>query len=267
MTATDSRTTCPICGAGAKGPFCAECGAVLNTSGCTGCGRPVAAGAKFCHHCGTPAGATRAPAPATGKIMLWAVPGLAVLALVAFLIGQRVARGSSGSGTDDRAPLADSPMGPGVSGAGAESGGVPDINSMTPEERANRLFDRVMRYSEEGKPDSARFFAPMAKEAYEMLGPLDAHKRYDIGMIDVVSGDDASARAQADAILKQNPNHLLGLILAARSAGLRKDGAAQANFERRLRSVAATERAKALPEYLDHKPDIDNALKAGSKVP
>ena len=155
-------------------------------------------------------------------------------------------------------------MGPSALG---ESSGSTDISSMAPEERANRLFDRVMRYSEEGKQDSARIFAPMAKEAYEMLGTLDAHRRYDIGMISVVSGDHAAARAQADTILKDNPNHLLGLILAARSAGLRDDSAALATFEKRLRAVEPAERAKALPEYLDHKPDIDNALKAGSRVP
>ena len=54
---------------------------------------------------------------------------------------------------------------------------APDISSMSPDERASRLFDRVMRYGEQGKIDSLKIFAPMAIEAYDMLGPPDAHDR------------------------------------------------------------------------------------------
>ena len=67
---------------------------------------------------------------------------------------------------------------------------------MSPEERASRLFDRVMRYGEQGKTDSLKFFAPMAIQAYEMIGPLDSHARYDMGMIGIVSGDVQLARAR-----------------------------------------------------------------------
>ncbi|HVT37895.1 MAG TPA: hypothetical protein VHE78_02510 [Gemmatimonadaceae bacterium] len=132
---------------------------------------------------------------------------------------------------------------------------------MSPEERATRLFDRVMRYGAEGKPDSARVFAPMAIQAYEMLGAPDVHNRYDIGMIAVVSGDTAIARAQTDTILGQNPTHLLGLVLGIKSASLRNDPAARVAFQKRLVAAAAAERAKQLKEYADHKPDIDAALK------
>jgi hypothetical protein len=132
---------------------------------------------------------------------------------------------------------------------------------MSPEERANRLFDRIMSYSERGKPDSARFFAPMAIQAYEMLGTQDSHSRYDIGMIGLVTGDAALARAEADTILAKDRNHLLGLILAMKAAGLRNDSAARTRFEKRFVAAESSERAKKLKEYEDHASDIDAALR------
>ena len=157
------------------------------------------------------------------------------------------------------APFADDAVASPLGGARA-----PDISQMSPEERATRLFDRVMRYGEEGKRDSARMFAPMATQAYEMLGPLDAHSRYDIGMIAVVAGDVAVAAAQADTILKSNSTHLLGLILAVKAAGLRKDSGARSALEKRFVAAHTSERAKNLKEYTDHSLDIDAALKQAS---
>jgi hypothetical protein len=139
--------------------------------------------------------------------------------------------------------------------------GAPDISAMSPEERASRLFNRVMSYSEQGKLDSARFFAPMAVQAYQMIGPPDAHARYDIGEIYAAVGDAASARAEADTILTAQPNHLLGLALGARAADLSGDAAAAARFRRRLAAAAPAERAKGLKEYSEHARDIDAALK------
>jgi hypothetical protein len=267
MTATDTKSVCPSCGKTAKGRFCEHCGNKLEASGCAECGRPLSPGAKFCPQCGTPSGARRAPAPATNRVLIWAVPGIAVVVLVAFLIGQRVALGSAPAAADSgTAPLGGPMAAAPFAGAGAAGGRVPDISSMSPEERASRLFDRVMRYGEEGKADSARIFAPMAIQAYEMLGPLDLHRRYDVGMIALVSGSADVARSQADTILKQNPTHLLGLILAMKTAAARQDVAGRAGFEKRFRAAEATERTKPLPEYVDHKADLDNALKA-AKVP
>lgn len=266
MTASGSKSMCPSCGKAAKGRFCEHCGTPLESSGCAECGRPLSATAKFCTHCGTPTGARRAPAPATNRVLIWTVPGVALLALVAFLIGQRVTRGSApeveAGPAAPSGPMASAPF----AGGAAAGARAPDISSMTPDERASRLFDRVMRYGEEGKIDSARIFAPMAIQAYEMMGPLDAHRRYDVGMIAVVSGSADVARAQADTILKQNPTHLLGLVLAMKAAALRQDATARAGFEKRFRVAEPTERAKALPEYTDHKADLDNALKA-AKAP
>ena len=131
---------------------------------------------------------------------------------------------------------------------------------MSPRERADRLYDRMMRMSSENKRDSVAFFAPMALAAYEALGPLDNDLRYDMGRVAEVSGNLDVARAQADSILQQSPTHLLGLILAQRVAQLKGDKKESDRFTARFVQAAPEEMKKALEEYTRHKGDIDLAL-------
>ena len=162
------------------------------------------------------------------------------------------------------------PIGPGASGdaagaAGAPAGGMPrapDISQLSPEQRAERLYDRIMTEHEAGRQDAVRSFLPMARAAYEMLDSLNLDQRYDLGRLGEVGGDTALARAQADTILQKRPTHLLGLILAARIARLEKDETRARALDARLIAAAPTERSAALPEYLLHKNDIDTALAA-----
>jgi hypothetical protein len=95
-----------------------------------------------------------------------------------------------------------------------------DISQMSPEERAERLYNRVMLLASQNKGDSVAFFAPMAIEAYQMIGRLNEDQHYDVGRIAAVAGALPLARAHADSILSRSPNHLLGLILAAHVAEL-----------------------------------------------
>jgi hypothetical protein len=139
---------------------------------------------------------------------------------------------------------------------------APDISSMSPTERADRLFNRVMRLVSEGQADSARFFAPMAIGAFEALAPLDAHLRYDMGLVALVSDQVEIAAAQADTILKERPTHLLGLSLAARAAEARGDVAGATAIRRRLLQAEPAERSAKLQEYTDHDNDIQDALQA-----
>jgi hypothetical protein len=144
--------------------------------------------------------------------------------------------------------------------SGGGGGAPPDISQMTPEERAERLYDRVMSLSERGKQDSVRFFAPMAMQAYTMLGALSADQRYDLGRIAAVSGEEPTAKAQADTILARQPHHLLGLLLAADAARLRGDRTAERDYLRRFTADAPAERAKQLPEYVQHVNEIESRL-------
>lgn len=178
------------------------------------------------------------------------VVATAIMMLVAYVAGQALARSNDAGDSS-------------VQQASAGAGGAiraPDISNMSPEERATRLFDRVMAYSEQGKLDSARFFAPMAIQAYQMVGPLDAHARYDIGTISAAVGETALARLEADSILAAQPNNLLGLTLAIRASGMAGDTKAESKFRERLVAAAPAERAKNLKEYTEHGRDIDRAL-------
>lgn len=253
-TSSPTSDRCPACSAPAAGKFCASCGAALSGAVCAGCRTPLTPGARFCHRCGTPAGA---PGSERGlaAILPWAVAGIALLALIALVAGQRFARGPQTEPVDP--PVAEAPVAGPMGGGGA----MPDIASMSPEERADRLFNRIMIYSEGGKPDSAKFFAPMALAAYEMVAPLDADQHYHVGRIGIAIDSVALATAEADSILEQSPNHLLGLLLAGEAAARRGDAKAAAAFHQRFVAAYKNEVARKLPEYEQHAQEIDAALK------
>jgi hypothetical protein len=244
-------TTCPSCGADATGKFCANCGAPLQGAVCASCRAPLTPGAKFCHRCGASAGAVPAERQSgVGNALPWSVAAIALLALVALAAGQRFARAR------------ETPNGEAVAmpaGAGTPAR-APDISSLSPAERAERLYDRIMGAAERGRADSVRFFMPMAIQAYEALGDLTIDQRYDLGRLAEVAGDAAVAAAQADTILRLHPHHLLGLVLAARAARLRGDDRSARQYLVQLSGAERSERQKQLPEYLLHQNDIESAL-------
>lgn len=142
---------------------------------------------------------------------------------------------------------------------------APDISGMSPQERADRLYNRVMTLATEGKVDSVQFFAPMALIAYRDLAPFNADERYDMGRIGEVAGALPFAKAQADSILLTNPNHLLGLILEARLATIAGDSTQLHVYERKLLGAEKGELAKKREEYTRHQDDISNALTQARK--
>ena len=160
------------------------------------------------------------------------------------------------TGLDDRGGVVDD---------AAASERAPDISGLSPQERADRLYNRVMLLATQGKVDSVQFFAPMALTAYQMLSPLNADQRYDMGRIGEVAGALPLAKAQADTILRQDPNHLLGLILEARLATLAGDSIQLHSYERRLVAAQKTELATRKEEYIRHQDDITNALQQARK--
>jgi hypothetical protein len=261
-TSPDSTVTvtCPSCGARATGKFCSNCGATLAAVNCAACGASLRPGAKFCHRCGTPAGAEGAPEQRSFSSALpWAVAAIALVALIALVAGQRFSRPPENPAPAQNADQSAAPF----AGAGGANGAQPpDISKMTPEEAAIRLYNRVMGAHERGQVDTVQLFAPMAITAYQMLGTLNADQRYDVGRIAAVSGDEKMARAEADSILARNPTHLLGLILAGNAARMRKDVAAERTYYDKLVASAPAERAKKLDEYVAHEADISIALEA-----
>lgn len=275
----DSSTTgsasspCPTCGEAASGRFCSNCGTPLGNVACGVCHAELAAGAKFCHSCGTPVAAPgSAPVPfaagsqgagnasaATGghSNLPLAIVGIAFLAVVAIVAGQSFARAGSNGAPSGGTGESD--------GAIPAMGAAPDISQMSPQERASRLYDRTMGAFEAGHTDTVQLFAPMATAAYEMLDSLTIDDRYDLGRLGEISGANALATAEADTILRQNPDHLLGLILAAQAAHSRNDAAAENKYLARLVKAAPAEQAKNRPEYQAHQNDIKAALDQARK--
>ena len=276
--ATDgtSASRCPSCGAPASGRFCSSCGSALAGATCATCSTPLSPGARFCHRCGTPAGASAAtPTRGFASALPWAVAALALVSLTALVVGQRFGArtGNGATATTDvldganmqgSTPISAAPSAGGPAGAMPRA---PDISQLTPEQRAERLYDRIMTEHEAGRPDAVRAFLPMARAAYEMIGPLNLDQRYDLGRLGEVGGDTVLARAQADTILAARPTHLLGLILAARVARMEKSEARARALDARLVAAEPAERSAALPEYLLHKNDIDVALAAARSTP
>jgi hypothetical protein len=265
-----ATTRCPSCGAPASGRFCSSCGTALAGATCATCSAALTPGARFCHRCGTPAGAaSAAPTRGFASALPWGVAALALVSLTALVVGQRFgARNSPPSNTE----VLDGANGQGttvITQGGADGGApapgmprAPDISQLTPEQRAERLYDRIMTEHEAGRQDAVRSFLPMAVAAYEMLDSLNLDQRYDLGRLGEVGGDTALARAQADTILEKRPTHLLGLILGARIARMEGNDARARALDGRLVAAAPQERNAGLPEYLLHKNDIDSALAA-----
>lgn len=244
--------TCPSCNAEATGKFCSNCGAPLVGAACAACRAPLTPGAKFCHRCGTPAGLAAATRQSgVGNALPWSVAAIALLALIALAAGQRFGRAPETVEQTATGEPVSAPLG---------GGRAPDISSLSPAERAERLYDRIMGAAERGRIDSVRFFLPMALQAYEALGSLTLDQRYDLGRLAEVAGDSRLASAQADTILSANSQHLLGLVLAARAARLKGDQRTERQLLERLAKAEPTERPKQLPEYLLHQNDIDIAL-------
>jgi tetratricopeptide (TPR) repeat protein len=127
---------------------------------------------------------------------------------------------------------------------------------MSPQERADRLFNRVMTLAEAGKQDSVQFFMPMALGAYSQLPALDADARYHVGLLHLANGDIDAALAQADTIRRSSPNHLFIYILRAHAYQAQGNKAqeqqAYADFLRHEQAELALKRA----EYEDHRESL-----------
>ena len=218
---------------------------------CHACGAQLSSGARFCHKCG----ATVATATATGwrAGLPWGLAGAALGALITVVAMRGVgARDEGARSTEQSAPS--SVLRP------------PDISQMSPAERANRLFNRVMILAEASKQDSVQFFLPMALGAYAQLPALDADARYHVGMLELAGGDAAAALAQADTIQRSSSTHLFIYVLRAHAyqqqRNPQQERRAYADF---LRNEPA-ETAKQLPEYRDHADNLQSFKTEAARV-
>lgn len=216
---------------------------------CQACGTALSPGARFCHKCGANTSPSTA-APAGWKAGIpWGIAGLAVGALLAVLLLRGSGAGPSAA-AQGGAPF----------GGGAPAGGGMsslDISQMSPEERAQRLFDRVMRLEQEGKQDSVQFFMPMAIGAYQQLPAMSLDAHFDLGLLQLAGGDTAAALSEAETIRQQAPTHLFIFVLRARAAQARNDTQAATKAYQDFLKNETAERARRLPEYAEHARILD----------
>lgn len=231
---------CSICQTEMEGAYCASCGAPAEGAACRGCKSALPAGARFCTACGLQVRASASHLP-------WYLTGAALTALLVVLLAPSLRPGgatSQGSG----APFAGAPF----AGAGGPMANRAAPLTGTPREQADRLFNRVMQAQAQGDNDQVAFFLPMAVLAYRQAGELDADGLYHLSLLETASGDPTSGLATAESILQTTPAHLLALVAAAQAADALNDGGGAGRFYTRFLEALPTERARGLPEYMDH---------------
>ncbi|HEX6910332.1 MAG TPA: hypothetical protein VF142_08050, partial [Longimicrobium sp.] len=225
---------------------------------------PLPAGARFCNQCGVGVSAQPAAAAAGKQAVLpWAVAGLAIVALAGVVIVPRVTADPAQNGAAAAALVQQGGAG---AGAGPTDPGSVDLASMTPRERADRLFNRVMQGTSGGDTTRIGFFTDMAIQAYGMVPERNADLHYHLGELYRLKGDLDAARAQADTILAADPQHLFGLFGAAHTEQTRDNTAeARAFFQRFLDGYAA-QVARNLPEYQEHQQGLPAMRAEAQKV-
>lgn len=182
--------------------------------------------------------------------------------LCVLLVGGIVYQVSSAA-PPGRPDMANTGLGPGspVDGSTAPSGPAPDISAMTPRERFDRLFNRIMQAAERQDSTEVTRFTPMALGAYHQLTTIDADARYRAAVLRLQARDLTGARALADTILIQSPGHLFGYIIRGEAANLSADSRLRAQAERDFLAHYETEAAAKRVEYREHQRVVD-AFKA-----
>jgi hypothetical protein len=247
--ASAQAPSCRSCGATTAGNFCSACGAPRAATACAGCGAAIAASVRFCPSCGL----ARPEDRPSGARTPWLVAGAALAGLLAVLL-----------------VLLSRDAGPAVAAAGAapapveEAGAPPDISKLSPRERFDRLYSRVMRAEQSGDEATVARFTPMALLAFAQLDTLDADARYHAALLQVHAGDVAGPAAQADTILRQNPGHLFGYVIRGTLARWTRDDRAMAAAYAGFLQHVDAELAAGRPEYAEHRTSIDQFRRAAA---
>jgi hypothetical protein len=184
----------------------------------------------------------------------WIIAGVALVALLGVLLVM-VTRTSSAPAVTTEAGASLGGDNGGAGGAG--EGAPPDISAMSPRERFDRLYNRVMRAAQAGDEATVSRFSPMALMAYAQLDSIDADARYHAALLEVHNGDVAGPAALADTILARQPGHLFGYVIRGTVARWQKDDKALARAYAGFLQHYDAEIKAARPEYADHKTSLD----------
>lgn len=160
---------------------------------------------------------------------------------------------------DSAPPPAMANAGNSAPGRAAQGGAAAvDLSRMSPRERFDRLFARVMTAAGQGDTAQVRQFAPMALMAFAQLDSTDQDARFHAALVQAQAGDWAAAAATADSMLARMPDHLLALLVLEADAGRRGDAGEVASLQRRFLAAWDREIAAGRPEYADHRDALDD---------
>jgi tetratricopeptide (TPR) repeat protein len=210
---------------------------------CPSCGTPSDASDRFCRKCGaalSPDARTNGGRRGLPGLRAFGLALVALAAIYAFL-----QYGKGGAGTDavpsQRISITD--IEAGTAGAPA---------TLSPRAAADELFNHAMAAYETGDDATARRSIPMAIAAYEDLDMLDLDARYHLALLMLAAEQPEDALAQADTILAEVPEHLLGLSAAAQSYDRLGRMELAVEFFQRFLDAYTPDAAASRPEYIDH---------------
>jgi len=228
---------CPECGTPANGLFCFNCGAAIGQEACPSCRGMSRMGSKYCTVCG----AVMHPGfrDRLRQFAPWLIGGTTFAVILIGIL------------RPDPKP-APAPQGLGAPPAATTAPALPDLSTMTPRERFDRLYQRVITAAQAGDQATVQRFTPMAVAAFGQLDRVDADARYHLAMLQLHVGDLRGADAQADSIRILEPTHLFGYVIGAAVAGWTKDEARRATMYRAFLTRYDAEIATKKPEYLEH---------------
>jgi len=198
-----------------------------------------------------PVGTAVTPLPSRDRTP-WLIAGVALAALLAVLLVM-VARNSKNAVAQPEVAAAEQPQ------AGEAP---PDISNMSPRERFNRLYNRVMSAAQSGDEATVTRFTPMALMAYAQLDSIDADARYHAALVKVHTGEVEASRALGDTILAKDPGHLFGYVVRGTVARFRKDPKELTRAYTGFLKHYDQEVKLARPEYSEHRTSLDDFRKA-----
>lgn len=214
----------------------------MNSSVCARCG--AGGQGSFCARCGIPLHPTRLGSAAvrSRERRAWLVAAVSVGFLGIVAVWALRNRPAATPGPAVGAPeVADT------------EGTPPDLSTMSPRDRFDRLYNRVMRAAEQTDTATVARFSPMAFLAYEQLDSVDADARYHAAVLRLhVQGDTGTALRLADTIQTSAPRHLLAFLIRGTAARLIGNDRLLRRANADFLAAWEPEMKAGRPEYRDH---------------
>jgi len=200
---------------------------------CRECEFALAPGANFCPRCGLTTASSDPPAR-PGAYAVLGLLGLFTLAVLAWSLGGGARAGPVSTATFD-APE-----------------GTTTLESVSPRDVADNLFNHVVDAATLGDSAELEAFLPLALMSYDEARPLDADGLFHLATLQRIALLHAESLASARGILELHPDHLLGLGAAAAAAEALGQSGVASEYRRRFAAVYGSEIDRSLVEYVGH---------------